>query len=458
MKKIIVLFLSVVLCSCASKGMKEYDDIKNANETPIIVMNNIYNFELQNPDHFLSKLDLARYFILLGNYEESERYLIRAEGVINKIGKRGIANEDIAALYGCLAVVNLADQNLQTAWDYTQKAYKIPKAGKYYGYLAGRVLASLGRKEEAIQYFDKTYALYPEQISGEELRAYMYLAADANDWQKCMNLLELYFEKGLYFPNLGLFASGVYEKNGRFVKSIYAAYLDYEYQSGLGGADDAAFVRNLHNLKTTIITEGKGKDAEDAVDIIIGLYDTSGSGENTIAGETDFFPYKYIMLKKKAEYASWDEEDFQEYITLEKYFASFPGYYWMLWEEVQSGRYGEVKQWIPILEKIILLGDSIYIKPSRKALANLANIGDTADRLLLPQEVQQLFVNVRTTNNGAVLEPFFDLLELPDCSYVMNALLIARSAASDPMTRNILSARNQSATGRLRERLSYILS
>ena len=71
MKKIIVLFLSVVLCSCASKGMKEYDDIKNANETPIIVMNNIYNFELQNPDHFLSKLDLARYFILLGNYEES---------------------------------------------------------------------------------------------------------------------------------------------------------------------------------------------------------------------------------------------------------------------------------------------------------------------------------------------------------------------------------------------------
>ena len=164
------------------------------------------------------------------------------------------------------------------------------------------------------------------------------------------------------------------------------------------------------------------------------------------------------MLKKKAEYASWEEDDFQEYIALEKYFASFPGYYWMLWEEVQSGRYGEVKQWIPILEKIILLGDSIYIKPSRKALANLANIGDTADRLLLPQEVQQLFVNVRTTNNGAVLEPFFDLLELPDCSYVMNALLIARSAASDPMTRNILSARNQSATGRLRERLSYILS
>lgn len=176
--------------------------------------------------------------------------------------------------------------------------------------MAGRVLTALDRKEEALKYFEKTYKEYPNLITGEEIRSYMYLSGESKNYKKALELLELYFEKGEFFSGLGLFASGVYEKNDLFIKSIFSAFLDYEYQSCFGNSDDKKFIQNLNDLRTKLVAEEGKEAAINAIDYIISLYLDTDVKEMDL----DFFPFQYIKLKKIAKSGVWSNKEFNEYL------------------------------------------------------------------------------------------------------------------------------------------------
>ena len=456
MKKFI-LFYFIFICffmGCSSKNMKNYNNVKKNHNNLLSMYQDIYAFDLNNPDFFESKLDLARYYLLIGNYNESMSFLIRAEAIAKKNPKK-VSKENEAAMYGCYATLFLINNQIEIAYQYVEKAYNIPKYGKLYGYLLGRILINLDKKEEALKYFESTYNEYPDLITGEEIRSYMYLLGESKNYVKALELLELYFDKGSYFPGLGMFASGIYEKNGQFVKSIFSAFLDYEYQSCFGNADDAKFVQNLNDLRAKILSESQDVESIKAIDFIISLY--TGSNANDL--ETDFFPIKYVELKKIAKTTAWSNKQFNEYIFLEKYFKDFPSFYWNLWEMLPRVNSGDLKNWIPILEKIILLGSSDYYELARTELGILLGLSkNDSQKILLPQQIQQLILIYITNNDIKVLEPIYSFLELPDCDYIVKGYSVIKQNLNNEIFKQTLYKKSKEVEGRLKERLNYILN
>lgn len=449
-----LLVILVLFAGCSSKNMKNYKRIKQSNSNIADLYQDIYSFDLDNPDFYESKLDLARYYLLTGNYSEAWAFLLRAEAIAAKFPEQ-MTKENEAAMYACHASLLLMNNQVESAFEYVKKACDVPKYGKIYGYLAGRVLTTLDRKQEALGYFEKTYKEYPNLITGEEIRSYMYLLADFKNYKKALDLLELYFEKGSYFSGLGMFASGIYEKNGLMRESIFSAFLDYEYQSCFGNADDKRFVQNLNDLRSKLISESKEEAVVHAVDYMLSLYiDTDVSKP-----DMDFFPVKYIELKKIAKDKSWSNKEFNEYLTLEKYFKNFPCYYWILWEMLPKINSGDLVNWKSILEKIILLGNSEYYGPAKIALGKLAGLtAADSSKLLLPQEVQNLLWIYISKGDEKTLDYIYDFLTLPDCDYVLQSYPIIKQNLNNNSLRQAFLNKSKTVNGRLKERIDYILN
>lgn len=450
----IVCLLFSLLSGCSSETMKSYSRIKKSQNTLEGKFQNIYDFDLHNPDFFESKLDLARYYLLAGNYSQAWTYLVRAESIAKKSPKQ-VSKENEAAMYGCYATLYLMNNEVETAWQYVEKACNVPKYGNIYGYLAGRVLTTLDNKADALKYFDKTYKEYPGLITAEEIRPYMYLLGESKNYKKALELLELYFEKGEFFSGLGMFASGVYEKNDMFAESIFSAYLDYEYQSCFGNADDKKFVQNLNDLRTKLVSESGKESAIKAVDYMLSLYLDNDVKEL----ELDFFPYKYIKLKKTAKYGAWSNKEFNEYLTLEKYFHNFPSYYWNLWTMLPKVNAGDLSNWKSILEKILLIGNSDYYDNSRLILGRLCGLNDSdAKKILLPEEVQRLILIYAEKADNRALDYIYNLLELPDCDYVIKSYSVIRQNLNNQALRKAFYEKAKLSDGRLKERINYILN
>ena len=449
-----LLVILVLFAGCSSKNMKNYKRIKQSNSNISDLYQDIYSFDLNNPDFYESKLDLARYYLLTGNYNESWAFLLRAEAIAAKFPEQ-MTKENEAAMYACHASLLLMNNQVESAFEYVKKACDVPKYGKIYGYLAGRVLTTLDRKQEALEYFEKTYKEYPNLITGEEIRSYMYLLADSKNYKKSLELLELYFEKGTYFSGLGMFASGIYEKNGLMRESIFSAFLDYEYQSCFGNADDKKFIQNLKDLRSKLVSESKDKSVINAVDYMLSLYIDIDVGEPNI----DFFPVKYIELKKIAKNKPWSNKEFNEYLTIEKYFNNFPCYYWNLWKMLPKINSGDLTNWKSILEKIILLGNSEYYEPAKIALCKLIglNVADSS-KLLLPQEVQNLLWIYISKGDEKVMDYIYDFLTLPDCDYILQSYPIIKQNLNNNSLRQTFLNKSKSANGRLKERIDYILN
>lgn len=449
-----LLVILVLFAGCSSKSMKNYKRIKQFNSNVADLYQDIYSFDLNNPDFYESKLDLARYYLLTGNYSEAWAFLLRAEAIAAKFPEQ-MSKENEAAMYACHASLLLMNNQVESAFEYIKKACDVPKYGKIYGYLAGRVLTTLDRKQEALGYFEKTYKEYPNLITGEEIRSYMYLLADSKNYKKALELLELYFEKGTFFSGLGMFASGIYEKNGLMIESIFSAFLDYEYQSCFGNADDKKFVQNLNDLRSKLISESNNESVVYAVDYMLSLYVDSDVSKP----DMDFFPVKYIELKKIAKNKPWSNKEFNEYLALEKYFKNFPCYYWILWEMLPKVNSGDLSNWKSILEKIILLGNSEYYEPAKIALGKLAGLNAAdSSKLLLLQEVQNLLWIYISKGDEKTLDYIYDFLTLPDCDYVLQSYPIIKQNLNNDSLRQAFLNKSKTVNGRLKERIDYILN
>lgn len=369
---VITILFTTFGCS-NDKILNDYEALKESSTTEEELVKNISSFELLNPNRIEPKLDLAKFYLIRGNYKEGAKYLTQAESIVEKSSKRKIKPEQKADLYGMLAAVFLINNNSEKAWDYIQKTLSIKKYGESYGYLAARIQTARGNNKEALELFNKTYGKFPSTISAEELRAYMYLLAKGNEISKCCEIIEKYFETGAYFPGLGQFASAAYEKNNEYEKSIFCAFLDYEYQSCFGHKDDEKFLQNMESLRPKLHANQKTEKALNAINCIESLYTVSPFTKI----DSNFFIYKYIELKHKSQNELFSKDELESFLKLEKYFSTFPVYYWTVWESVRKTENFEAKNWISVLNKIISLGeDSIYYSKARTEIGNILGFSE----------------------------------------------------------------------------------
>ena len=451
MKKVIIFlpFFAALVSGCPVKKTDAYEAIKNSGLAGSALYERITAFEKEHPEHFESKLDLGSYCFVSENYGEAWKYLLKAESLLASV--KGVSAQHKALLCALLSGLYAADGDEERAADYAKKAYETPECGAEYGYLYAKIRLLRDDKSEALALFDKTYALYPERISADELRAYIYLLADAGQFQKCGGLLEPYFETGGFFPGFGVFASGVYEKIGDTEKAVLCAFLDYEYAAG-GKEKDDAFLTNLQSVEALLPAGGDSP----ALESIRALFDM----KREVPEASSFFVSDYIRCKAKLLRGDISSGDLSSLLQLEKYFSRFPSYYWSVWLAVRALQRDGLNDWIPVLEKTIALApSSFYASRAKIELASCIGLpAGEAENVLVPAEVKAAIDGFMSSGDDEKLSPLYALLNLPDCAYVYAGVDMAKRSAEDPIVRAAFMKKKLRAAGRLQDRLAFILS
>ncbi|MCL2294276.1 MAG: hypothetical protein FWC36_05370, partial [Spirochaetes bacterium] len=183
-------------------------------------------------------------------------------------------------------------------------------------------------------------------------------------------MIDLYFETGLFFSGLGVFASNVYKNAGQYSKAILAAFLEHEFQSGFSEVDDYGFLKYIDNLEKMLSLSETSEETEKTLNLVRSLF--NDSAETFQLRENAFFVEKYIILKRKIQTHSITIQEFERYLRLERYFRRFPIFYWNVWQAALICTPDRLDRFIPALTRIISLSpDGPYAQPAREELARI---------------------------------------------------------------------------------------
>ena len=121
--QIIFLFLSFIFygcnpnCICNDRNYKDLvlDNLHNEN-----LLQEIQNFEINNPAHFDSKIFLADYFLNQNNFALAGNYLQRAEELL--IGK-GLccSSKNVCRMYELITQIHMAKRKYKVPLNMRQK-------------------------------------------------------------------------------------------------------------------------------------------------------------------------------------------------------------------------------------------------------------------------------------------------------------------------------------------------
>jgi tetratricopeptide (TPR) repeat protein len=358
MKKYVIIEICLIfifiLVGCEKNVMKiEYERIKSSGLSGEALLNILTEFELKNPEHFSSNVDLGGYHLLTGNIQLAANFLQRAEEIIPKKPDKE-TRENISIMYGSMSRIYLLQNEYVKAMNYAEKAITADdEKGKHYRFLKAHILIAQNKYDQAIILFDELYQSQRDLMLADDIRAFMYLLATAGRYSDCAQMVDLYFEKGTFFNGLGLFASGAYENSGQINKSILAAFLDYEYYSSYNITDDRDFLENINTLERQLDLKGMLAETEATIRLIRSLYDDS----SLIVGRnhSGFFVEDYCIFKKKILTNSLTFTEFQQYLNLEPYFKNFPVYYWLVWKAAKELTPDLIANYIPSLQLILIL-------------------------------------------------------------------------------------------------------
>lgn len=449
-----VLIISLIsLFSCKDKN--DYSAIIDSNLSGEELFQAIYIYEKENTQDFCSKVDLANYYMLQGDYDTAYEYLVRATSVLKNCPKGKKGKQYKTLLYGMKAQIELYSGLLEQALSNVNLTIEQDKKqNNNYNYLKAHIYFAQGDESAALDLFDKTYNEIPEKITKEDEQTYLYLLAKAERFTDARNMLEKFFIDGEYFNGLGAFASAIYEETKDYGKAILAAYLDYEYNSCFYGYNNEQFEENIDNVVMSFLS---GEALLQTTDIVK-LLKSRIKGNYSYNFDYDFYVAKYINLLNKIDNESFSIDDVQDFLDLEIYFNLFPSYYWYAWKGFSLVQPAALKDYIPLLNKVILLGQNIFSYSARLELGKIIDLPEEyAQKILLAQEVNQILSSFLTTLDVSLLEPIFDLLDSPENTYELNALVLLKNNITNTALYNEINKKAVSASGRLKERLYYIL-
>jgi tetratricopeptide (TPR) repeat protein len=353
-KLLILLSLAGFLpwAACAGGGggkageEKEYGKIVNSGARGEELISALEDFEIRHNGHFYSKVDLGIYYLAVGEADRAKDYLRRAERLLPDLGKPLPGKENSAAVvYGALAQVYLIQKDYQGALEYIDKAVGADRENRRsYRSLKGHILIARQEYPAALEIFDELLAGTAEAGAAanagggddaEELRAYMFLLAQAERPAEAAAALDRYFQTGAFFPGLGWFGAEVYRAAGQTDKAAYAAYLEGEYRSGYGELQNPER-SGFEVLEETIRAEDGGE-------------------RGTEIG-TDYFAAEYLKLKNLINGpGDFTKDEFLRLVNLEPCFRLFPSFYWQLWQGARRAYPEDYQRFSAALQKIIAL-------------------------------------------------------------------------------------------------------
>jgi tetratricopeptide (TPR) repeat protein len=331
--------------SCAlekNDGGEEYRDIFNAGTAGEELIAALEDFEIRHSGHFDSKVDLGVYYLAAGERGRARDYLRRAERVLRNGGAEGAGDGKAAALYGALGQLGLINRDYEEALDYADLAIGAEGGNKSYRFLKGHILIARKEYGAALAIFDEAMA-GADDAGADDIRAYMFLLAQAERPADAAAVLDQYLQTGGFFPGLGYFGAMIYRAAGEMEKAAYAAYLEREYRSGYKDLEEPAGGGLGLLGEIPEITEAPGH-------IPLG-----GEGREAPEG---LFAAEYLFLKGLIDGRSagnFGIEEFRRLAELEPYFRLFPSFYWLLWKGARMAYPEDHQYFSSALRKIITL-------------------------------------------------------------------------------------------------------
>ncbi|MDR0643079.1 MAG: hypothetical protein LBG07_11545 [Treponema sp.] len=318
---------------------REYGEIIDSGALGEELIAALEDFEIRHGGHFDSKLDLGIYYLALGETERARDYLRRAERILLDGGGKTVSRKEAyaPALYGALAQVSLVRKEYQAALEYIDRAIAAEGGDeRRFHFLKGHILVAGREYREALDIFDELLAGSSGGLgdAGEEdLRAYMFLLAQAERPVEAAAALDRYFSTGAFFPGLGYFGAALYRAAGEMEKAACAAFLEGEYRSGYGGFQEPGGLESPAGEMIPVPDGGRG-------------------GE----GEAEHFAAEYLRLKNLINGGeNFTKDEFLRLTGLEPCFRLFPSFYWQLWMGARLAYPDDYQYFSAALQKIIAL-------------------------------------------------------------------------------------------------------
>jgi tetratricopeptide (TPR) repeat protein len=467
LKKIILLFLLFILiASCSSnsdfrKHLKDAIAEKKGND----LLNELYSLDQKYSDELEIKVNIGAILIAEGDIDKAAIYLKKGEELTalswNKTMK--------AILYAKLSELSYRQGNFNQGIAYANKSLEIDNDDPLVvNFTKAKCLYFTDRKKDALSLLEAIWDKKKEIMDKDDMNFYLSLLRDNNEYRRAIKVSREFGARFDYQVGLGIIESVFYEKLGMIDESIISAAKDLEYGRYTGGLTGREEFARLSQLNEKIVDNSlnpgqKGTETiKGLISYISEKWDQAGQ-ELMLADlqEKELPFYIFLVKSSRLESGKADEKDFSDYKAIEKYFRSFPDYYYHLYKGMNKAQNtpdsGNIRN---AMEACILLAPTTsYAKETRIELGKLLGLksGD-GEKLLLGPELDRFYLRLSEGQSPAILSPVMDLLSLPDNIYTLAAVFMLKKAKQLVSVKEYLEDLRKIAKGSLKERLNTILT
>ena len=384
MKKIIYLLLtvfslSVVSCSTASKEtervQEEFVSLLKSDLSSAELIKALTEFETNNVNHFESKLVLGEYYFSTQNYLASWQYLQKALPFVQKLNtlKDKDKADDYALLYRMLGTLCYLTNDFNQALEYCKKSLDaITKGSDPAGlsrgqvlYLTGHIFFENQNYEDARKYFDMAFTEFSDLAKFFDYTEYIELLVKNGEEEKAASHVETLLEKNWWALGAAGYAGNFYLNNNDYGKALPLYFIQYETDMAYVQSENLpSFTEYLRTIMgESSVSEIKTKE-HDLLNLLSFLSGSErefqGNWENCLRNS---FVNDYCLGRYMVEVGTISSAQFEQLISLEKYFLNYQPYYLSLWKAAKTlfSKDDRLADFIPALKKAILLGsDNSY--------------------------------------------------------------------------------------------------
>lgn len=413
-----------VATSCSQTGeqvvsdralQESYEELYLSANSQQELVASLIEFEVANPAHFKSKLDLAQWYFSQANHVLSWQYLQRALSLADEAGfgmefedsatdgddstlisnqisqmniPDGLTDIDLELLHRLLGYLCLFRDDINGAEKYgktslaltdyhcsrlgnTDEGLVVPSL-----YLMAQVLFSMAEAEDfiqeetienALEYYDRAYKLNPQGLASMHLLGYGKLLVRVQRTNEAEAMVEEFFRRNAVTLDTILVAQEIYAATNNDYKEKICSFLGEDYVLGLLGLDDESPVTGenwISEYKKLVDMREENKISK-----------TNSGHSVVVPGESDyqeekFFGETYCEAALRYKEGRIVKGDLDSLVGLEPYFISSPSYYWLLWTVAKDLGNGEA--FIPALKKTIALNPSgVFARAARQEIQNL---------------------------------------------------------------------------------------
>ncbi|MBA7696251.1 hypothetical protein ES703_104894 [subsurface metagenome] len=462
---VLILLLSCIMLSCGGDKHRFGQEFNKAmtEKKGDELLNALLELDQNYPGRLELKVNIGGMLLASGNWEQAGFYLAKGEEIAGRNKDKGLK----ALLFTNLAELSYRKGQFLKGLEYAERSLSLnPDDSLGVILTKAKCLLSLDKRGRALGIFNSIWEMNRELMNREDMKLYAALLVEQAQYSEAVTVIDEYQKNWGYELGLGIEQSVLFEKLGLINESILAAARELEYRRYHGMISSGQEIGRLEELEKRIEDRswnltGEGREVLKGLQFYVREeWEQAGRCLAGVELKHELADLGLFVLSSALERGKAGTETFKKYLELEPHFRDLPAYYRHLWRGMKKGRglynIGSARG---VLEKCILLSPNTeYAVEARAELGRLTGLTPgQGEKILLGPELDKIYEQLLSGSEPSALDPVLELLSVPDNVYGLAAVLMLQQAQRMPGVSAYLSAREQDAEGRLKERLSAIL-